>query len=255
MGNILQYLQEKVVFLPIKLASDFEFSFEDEFEELQFETPNKGKVNALYFKVEQPKGVVLYFHGNADNLNRWGKQASTFIKNGYDVLIPDYRGYGKSTGPRSERILFNDAQFCYDFLKKRYSECEIIIYGISLGGAFATKIASKNKPKKVILECTFYNLEDMVQRWLPAYATNKIGPSMTYLFESNVHIQKITAPVFFLHGTKDLIVPLKSGKKLFQVFEKSQPEVKKKFITIKDGAHSDLQNFEVYQKAMNKLLE
>lgn len=255
MGNILQYLQEKVVFLPVKLKSDFQFTFEEKFEELLFETPNKGMISALHFKIKNPKGVILYFHGNALNLTRWGKSAGFFTKLGYDVLMADYRSYGKSTGPRSEKILFNDAQYCYDFLKKHYDESKIIVYGISLGGAFAIKIASQNKPKKVILECTFYNLEDMVQRWLPAYATNRIGPSMTYLFESNLHIQKINAPTFFLHGTKDLVVPLKSGKKLFQEFEKAKPEVEKKFITIKDGGHSDLQDFEMYQKEMKKILE
>lgn len=255
MSKILQFLQEKVVFIPVKLDPDFQFAFEDKFEELQFETPNNGVISALHFKIKNPKGVILYFHGNALNLTRWGKLAGSFTKFGYDVLVIDYRGYGKSTGPRSEKILFNDAQFCYDFLKKHYDENKIIVYGISLGGAFATKIASDNKPKMVILECTFYNLQDMAKRWIPAFATVRIAPVMTYLFLSNVYIQKITSPLYFFHGTKDLIVPHKSGKKLFQEFAKAQPNIEKKFITIKDGSHSDLQDFELYREEMKKILE
>lgn len=255
MSKILQYLQEKVIFLPIKLDANFEFSFDKNFEELYFETPNHGKINALHFKIKNPKGVILYFHGNAGNLVRWGKEASAFTDFGYDVLVMDYRGYGKSSGIRSEKILFQDAQFCYDFLKKQYQENKIIVYGISLGGAFATKIASKNSPKKVILECTFSNLQEMATRWISQYATNKIKPKMTYLFESDVHIQKIEAPLYIFHGTKDVVVPFESGKKLFEKFEKSQNTIEKRFIEIENGNHSDLHTFEVYQKEMKNILE
>jgi esterase/lipase len=255
MSSILQYLQEKVVFLPVKLKEDFQFSFEEKFEELQFETPNEGLINALYFKIKNPKGVILYFHGNADNLTRWGKMAAKFTKFGYDVLVPDYRGYGKSTGLKTEENLYSDAQYCYDFLKKHYDESRIIVYGISLGGTFATKVAGKNNPKKVILECTFFNLQDMAERWIPSLATNRIAPAMTFLFESNINIKKITAPLVMFHGTKDLIVPIKSGRKLFKEFEKAQPDISKKFITIKKGSHADLFQFELYQKEIKIALE
>lgn len=255
MSKIFQYLQEKFIFLPIKLDPDFTFSFDKNFEELHFETPNNGKINALHFKIENPKGVILYFHGNSGNLVRWGKDASKFLDFGYDVLVMDYRGFGKSRGPRSERILFEDAQFCYDFLKDRYKESKIILYGISLGGAFATKIAAANTPKKVIIECSFYNLQDMAMRWIPSYATTKIKPSMTYLFESNNHIQNIKVPLYIFHGSKDTVVPLKSGKKLFELFEKTQLEIEKKFIYIENGTHSDLHTFELYQKEMKVILE
>lgn len=255
MGKILQYLQEKVVFLPVRLNGDFKFDFEEEFEELHFETPYAGQINALYFKVKNPKGVILYFHGNADNLTRWGKHAAAFTSYGYDVLVPDYRGYGKSTGPRSEDILFSDAEFCYQFLKEQYEERNIIVYGISLGGAFATKVAAENNPKKVILEGTFYNLQDMAQRWIPSFATIKIAPAMTYLFESNKYIQKITVPLIHFHGARDLVVPIASGKKLFQEFKKAQPEVDKKFVCIKKGGHTNLLNFEIYQQELKAALE
>lgn len=255
MSKILQYLQEKVIFLPVKLDLNYKYNFEKKFEELNFETPDNGIINALHFKIEKPKGVIIYFHGNAGNLIRWGNEASKFTDYGYDVLVMDYRSFGKSTGPRSEAILFKDAQFCYDFLKKHYEENTIIVYGISLGGAFATKIASENQPKKVIIECSFYSLQDMSMRWLPFYATAKIKPGMTYLFESNKHIQKIKAPLYIFHGSKDSVVPLKSGKKLFEKFEQTQIDIEKKFIHIEDGMHSDLHTFELYQKEMKIILE
>ncbi len=167
MSKLLQYLQEKVVFLPIVLQKDHEFDFEVEFEEYLWNTPFEGIINVLHFKIKQPKGVIVYFHGNADNLHRWGKIANEYTNFGYDVLVMDYRGYGKSSGPRNEDYLYSDAQFCFDFAKNLYGEENTIVYGRSLGGSFAVKVAAENYPKTVILEATFYNLQDIVNRWLP----------------------------------------------------------------------------------------
>lgn len=254
MSKIFQYLQEKVVFLPVKLPEDFEYSFDCAFEEYFFDTPNEGKINAVHFKIQKPKGVILYFHGNSDNLVRWGKIASDLTGFGYDVFVPDYRHYGKSTGPRNEEYLFSDAQFCYDFLKKQYGEENIIVYGRSLGGAFAVKMAADNEPKKLILEATFFNLQDIVNRWLPNSATEKISPKMTYHFHSNKNILEVNCPLYHFHGDKDFVVPINSGKKLFETLHTEKPELEKKFIEIKGGSHDDLSKFEEFQNELNRIL-
>lgn len=254
MSKIFQYLQEKVVFLPVKLPEDFEYSFDCAFEEYFFDTPNEGKINAVHFKIQKPKGVILYFHGNSDNLVRWGKIASELTGFGYDVFVPDYRHYGKSTGPRNEEYLFSDAQFCYDFLKKQYGEENITVYGRSLGGAFAVKMAADNEPKKLILEATFFNLQDIVNRWLPNSATEKISPKMTYHFHSNKNILEVNCPLYHFHGDKDFVVPINSGKKLFETLHTEKPELEKKFIEIKGGSHDDLSKFEEFQTELNRIL-
>ena len=250
MSELLKYFQEKVVFLPVILPHDHTYDFENDFEEYLWDTPFDGKINALHFKIQNPKGVIAYFHGNADNLHRWGKIAVEFTKFGYDVLVMDYRGYGKSSGPRNEEYLYSDAQFFYDFAKENYGENKIIVYGRSLGGAFATKIAGENQPKMVILEATFYNLQDIVNRWLPGKVTDKVSPKMTYHFLSNQNILKVKVPLYHFHGTKDSVVPLKSGKKLFEVFEKEHPKIPKKFIEIKGGTHEDLIKYDEFVEEM-----
>jgi len=254
MSELLKYFQEKVVFLPVILPHDHTYDFENDFEEYLWDTPFDGKINALHFKIQNPKGVIAYFHGNADNLHRWGKIAVEFTKFGYDVLVMDYRGYGKSSGPRNEEYLYSDAQYFYDYAKDNYGEEKIIVYGRSLGGAFATKIAGENQPKMVILEATFYNLQDIVNRWLPEKVTDKVSPKMTYHFLSNQNILKIKVPLYHFHGTKDSVVPLKSGKKLFEVFEKEHPKIPKKFIEIKGGTHEDLIKHDEFVEEMKKIL-
>ncbi|MDN3605574.1 alpha/beta hydrolase [Kaistella yonginensis] len=254
MGKLLQYFQEKVVFLPVVLPENHEFDFKNNFEEYFWETPFDGKINVLHFKIKNPKGVIVYFHGNADNLHRWGKIATEYTTFGYDVLVMDYRGYGKSSGPRNEDYLYSDAQFFYEFAKEHYGEENIIVYGRSLGGSFAVKVAAENQPKAVILEAAFFNLQDIVNRWLPKQVTDRVSPTMTYHFLSNENIIKVQAPLYHFHGTKDNIVPLKSGKKLFETFKKSQPKIKKKFIEIPNAGHDDLINFEKFVTEIKKIL-
>ena len=87
MSEILKYFQEKVVFLPVVLPRDHGFDFESNFEEYLWDTPFEGKINVLHFKIKQPKGVILYFHGNSNNLERWGRIANEYTQFGYDVLV------------------------------------------------------------------------------------------------------------------------------------------------------------------------
>lgn len=254
MAKILHYLQEKIVFLPVKLPDDYVFDFPLDFREHVFRTPHNGKINALHFKVENPKGVILYYHGNADNLVRWGKIASEFTRFRYDVFVMDYRQYGKSTGPRKENYLFSDAQFCYNFLKEIYGEENIIVYGRSLGGSFAVKMAADNEPQQLILESTFYNLQDIASRWLPYSTTEKISSKMAYHFLSNENITAVNCPVYQFHGNKDLVVPLKSGKKLFEILQEEKPDLEKKFIEIKGGSHDDLMKFKEFKHEIQRIL-
>lgn len=255
MSELLKYLQEKVVFLPVVLPENHEFDFGQNFEEYLWETPYEGKIDVLHFKIKNPKGVIAYFHGNSGNLLRWGKIAHEYTHFGYDVLVMDYRGYGKSSGPRNEDYLYSDAQFFYDFAKNHYGEENTIVYGRSLGGSFAVKIAAENHPKAVILEATFFNLQDIVNRWLPKKVTDKVSPTMTYHFLSNENIIKVESPLYHFHGTKDKIVPLKSGKKLFEVFKKAQPKIEKKFIEISGATHDDLINYKEFVEELKKILK
>ncbi len=98
---MLYFLQEKFIFLPSKLPQDYAYSFAFPHTEFNLETPDGAKLNGLHFKNGNSKGVILYFHGNAGDLSRWGEIALFFVEKQYDVVIMDYRTYGKSTGKLS----------------------------------------------------------------------------------------------------------------------------------------------------------
>jgi hypothetical protein len=139
---LVYFLQEKFIFKPEKLKQDFQFKYDIPFRELFFDVEPGVRINGLHFYREQPLGLILYFHGNTRSIKGWARYAKDFYRYNYDVVLVDYRGFGKSTGKRSEKEMLDDMQFVYKVLAERYHEHHIIVYGRSLGSGFATKIAA-----------------------------------------------------------------------------------------------------------------
>lgn len=245
-GSALYFFQEKILFLPTTLEQDYQYQFEYPFEELFLKTDNDATINALHFKAENPKEVILYFHGNAGDLSRWGKITEYFVEKNYDVLVMDYRTYGKSVGKLSERAMYKDAQFCYDYLLKHYSENEITLYGRSLGTGIASYLASKNRPKQLILETPYYSILDVAEHRFPVFPVKQL---LKYRFPTFQYLPKAKCPVTIIHGTADNVVPYSSGKKLSELI------VDVEFITIEGGGHNNLIEFEEYHKAIDKVLK
>ncbi|MEH6535443.1 MAG: alpha/beta hydrolase [Psychroserpens sp.] len=243
----LYFLQEKLLFFPTVLSLDYQYEFVTPFEELFLKPAEDVSINAIHFKTENPKGVILYFHGNAGDLSRWGKIAEYFVTKGYDVLIMDYRTYGKSKGKLSEKAFYDDAQYCYDYLLKQYSENEITIYGRSLGTGISTCLASKNNPKQLILETPYFSILDVAKHRFPFFPVSTL---LKYKFPSNEFVVNVKCPITMFHGTDDGIVPYSSAEKLKVI----APNDTTTFITIEGGNHNDLIDFEDYVNGINKIL-
>lgn len=243
----LYMFQEKLIFRSEKLPQDYTFNFDFPFEEITLQNADGKALNALLFKAERPKGLVIYFHGNKGNLSDWGALAPQFTSQHYDVLMMDYRGYGKSRGKRSEKVLYQDANLLFKEAKKQYDEAKIVVYGRSLGTTFATYVAAKNRPKKLILESPFYSMIDLVSNKYPILPVEKL---LKYSFETGVYMQDVMCPVTIIHGTDDGVVPFSSGQKLFWTIA----EEKRKFIVIKNGKHNNLNTFQEHALAIRNEL-
>lgn len=121
--SILLYIfQEQFLFKPGKLPKDFLFEYENQTaDEYNLETRGGAIINDLHFKTIKPKGVVLYLKGNSKSIKGWGKFALDFMCSGYDVIMVDYRRFGKSTGKRSQKALKRDLQYVYDKIREQVS--------------------------------------------------------------------------------------------------------------------------------------
>ena len=168
----LYFFQENFIFLPTPLEEDHAYKLTTSFEELSIEMDDGAIINALHLKAENPKGIIYYHHGNAGNLDRWGQIAAYFIQFQYDVLIYDYRGYGKSTGTRSEVNLHKDAEHIYKLLLKDWKEDQIILYGRSIGSGIASQLAANHSAKMLILETPFYSLKSIASYRFPFLPTS-----------------------------------------------------------------------------------
>lgn len=239
------FFQEKLIFSPEVLNSGYKFHFQFEFDEINYQTSINVQINALHFKAKNSKGVVLYFHGNSGSLRTWGEVADIFLNNNFDLLIYDYRGFGKSKGSLSEESLYDDAMFIYNQLMKEYEEEDIIVYGRSIGTGIATMLASNFSPKQLILESPYYNLEDLVHHIFP------FVPSffLRYKFNIDQMIKNVKSPISIFHGTLDEVIYFDSCLKLSKHIKNEDIIIK-----LQGGHHNDLIDFDEYHSEMIKIL-
>lgn len=244
---LLFFLQDYFMFKPEKLPKDFNFYYENqEIEEYNVETRDGAIINGLRFKTQNPKGVVFYLKGNSKSIKGWGKFAVDFTRHGYDVIMVDYRGFGKSTGKRTQKAVKRDLQVIYNKIKENVSEKYIILYGRSLGSGFATKLASMNQPRMLILDAPYYSLSKVALRYLPFMPLSILikFPMPTYKW-----LQYVQCPVHIIHGTDDKLIPFKTSLKL--------SKIKPKLTTLHSiigGGHKNLNTFESYHKILEEVI-
>ena len=250
---VLSYIyidQERYILKQQTLPINHEFYFDAPFEELTFTHPDQTTTNALYFKTKESKGVVLYLHGRGGNLaTYWGYLYGDFTERGYDVLMPDYRGFGKSQGAPSEASFFEDAEIAYQYLLQHYPEDKIVVYGISLGTGIGTHLASEHSPRLLILEAPYYSMLDLIPRnaiWLPSFAAEWI---LRYPLRTDLWIEKVTSPVHLFHGREDALIPYHSSERLLKHI-KSPHEL----TTIDKGTHNFLSRHPEFQQKLSELL-
>lgn len=248
---ILAYwIQERFIFKPEKLSQDFVFKYEAPFEELYFKINEKAQINGLRFFTEEKekRGLVMYFHGNTRSIKGWSKYARDFTTHGYDVLMIDYRGFGKSIGKRSESQLKKDAQYVYNRMRYdyKYPESKIVIYGRSLGSGFAAKLASNNKPKMLILDAPYYSLSHLTNRFLPFLPISII---LKFKIRTDKWVKYVRSPIYIIHGTKDRLIPLSSSVRLAKV-----APLNTHLVPIYGGGHNNLPSYEEYHRVLGDIL-
>jgi len=205
-------------------------------------------LNALHFKTEKPNGIILYFHGNAGNLDRWGGIVGSLTKYGHEVLIMDFRGYGKSTGERTKQNMLDDAEEFYQYVMKTWPEEKITLYGRSLGCSFASNLAGKYSPAGLILESPFYSVGDVGRRAGWIYPMKGI---LRFNFNNAESLKTATCPITIIHGIEDQIVPHDSGMRLYQ----SLDTAKARFVAVENGRHNNLSDFDEYWEVVEELLK
>lgn len=193
------------------------------------ETDENKVLHGWYFKSphKQEKGTIFFLHGNASNISTESVGMLWLLKEGYNILTFDYRGYGASEGkPNIKGVLHDGLEFLDGFMKSnKYSKKNLIIYGQSLGGAVAAHIARyspyTDKIKVLILDSTFTSWRSIAKEvasrnfltWIWQYPVSWSMPKDLSTID-NLKNSKINNTII-IHSTQDQLINFKNGEALF----------------------------------------
>lgn len=239
--------QAKLIFHPTKLAADYHFELHDHATEVFFETEDGERINAIRF-TKNAGQVILYFHGNAGVLDTWQNTNANFDNLAVDLLVIDYRGYGKSTGTPGEEGLYKDADAAYKYLlRSGYNKDSIIVYGRSLGSGVASWLVAKYGCKKLILETPYTSMADISQSIYPYFFPRY---TLRHRFSNMRYMDKITGRILLLHGLRDDLIPVEHSRKLFAAAGSNAT-----LVIIEQGEHNNLPSFAEYKNALREFVK
>jgi fermentation-respiration switch protein FrsA (DUF1100 family) len=189
--------------------------------------------------------LVLYYSGNGANRRYRVGEFSVLTSLGVDVFIFDYRGYGDNSGSPSEEMLAADARATWNYVtqERNVRPDRVILYGESLGGAVAVRLAAElseadNAPAGLILRSTFSSLVDAGVHhypWLP------VRLALVDRFPAIDRIPQVTCPILQIHGARDRIMPITLGRQLFEAApERSSSGIAKEFVELSTAGHNDV---------------
>jgi len=247
-GSLLYYFQDRLILHPEKIPAESSYQLRQPFVEANIALDSATRFNIVQFTVPDSarKGLVLYFHGNRANITRYAPFAEWFRRNGYEVWMPDYPGFGKSTGDISERLLYTEALEVYKMARAKYAPSQITIYGKSLGSGVAAQLAAVRDCKRLVLETPYYSFTSLVRPYLWMYPLDML---MHFKLPTNEYLPRVTAPITIFHGTDDGVISYRNAKRLQKLLKPGDA-----FITVEGGSHNDLGNFPLVQQSIDSLL-
>jgi fermentation-respiration switch protein FrsA (DUF1100 family) len=167
-----------------------------------------------WFIAGRSSQVLLFFHGNAGNISHRLDSIGQFHDLGLSVLIIDYRGYGQSTGRTTEMGIYRDADAAWRYLTEERGIVanDILIFGRSLGGSVASRLASEYQPLALIVESSFTSIPDIAQDlypWLPVRWLRRLNHA------TRDYVRDVRCPILVIHSRDDDIIPFRHGEEIF----------------------------------------
>lgn len=244
----LYFLQDYILFHPVRLDRSEAYTFPQAHTDISIPLNEKDTLNLIDVPSDSTlkKGIVLYFHGNKRNISWYARYIPSFTKKGYEVLMIDYPGFGKSTGKLTEKKLYEWARYVYNIASKKFAADSIIIYGKSMGTGIAAELAAARDCKRLILETPYYDFPAVVSHYLPIYPVKYM---LHYELPTHEYVQQVKAPITIFHGTSDWVVPYSNTKRLMPLLKQSD-----EVITIEGGSHNNLYDYRLTHYKLDSLL-
>lgn len=231
---VLYFFQARMVFYPeigreiIATPGQAGLPYED----IRLTTSDGLGLQGWYVPAPQPRGTVLFLHGNAGNISHRIDSLQMFHRLGYSTLIFDYRGYGNSGGTPSEQGTYRDAEAAWRYLteQRHTPSCRIVLFGESLGGAVGAWLAARQKPAALVIASGFISVPDLARHFYPYLPVRWLA---RLRYDTAESLRAVAAPVLIAHSPEDEIVPFEHGRALFAA---ANPP--KRFLELA-GGHND----------------
>jgi fermentation-respiration switch protein FrsA (DUF1100 family) len=250
LAALMFFFQNRLVYFPLSRLALTPAAKGLIYEDVWFETSDGVKLFGWFVPAEPARGVLLFFHGNAGNISHRLDSIEQFHRLGLSVFIIDYRGYGRSEGRPSEQGTYLDAEAAWRYLveERQVRPDKIVIFGRSLGGAVATRLAQDHPPGVLIIESTFTSIPDMAAQiyfFLPVRLLARID------YDTLARLPALTSPILIIHSPDDDVIPYAHGQRLFAAAQEP-----KEFLSIQ-GGHNDghIRSAELYEARLEAFLQ
>jgi len=246
----LYFNQSKYVYFPtsdiVATPSDSGLFYED----LMLKTSDGIKISAWYIHAENPKATLLFFHGNGGNISYRIEFIEVFYSLNISTFIIDYRGYGKSEGSPTEKGTYLDSEAAWDYLvnEKNTDPSSIVIYGKSLGGPIAARLAEKHNPAALILDSTFTSTKDIAVKLYPFLPVKKF---LKFEYDTVRYLKGIDCPVLIIHSIDDSYIPFSHAEKLLDTVDGEKELVE----TRGDHNTSFMISRQIYKNSIDNILK
>lgn len=248
-GILLHALQEKMLFHPEELPTDYVFPFSKPFNEIYIPLNETDTIHMVHFpsKATVRKGDVLYFHGNRKNIEYYYSRVPVFLQAGYDVWMPDYPTFGKSRGKLTEESMMRMALTVHQYVTRVSGNSQIVVYGRSLGTAPASYVAAEVPVKQLILETPYSSIPSLFSTYAFMYPVKAMSK---YQLSNCKNLERVQEPVCIFHGTNDGVIPYREAARLKKVLKPGD-----EFVDIEEGSHNNIDRFPLYAETLNRLLQ
>jgi hypothetical protein len=247
---VLWWKQEALLFRPQPLPPDHRLAVEPDVHEHTVQVPG-ASLSVLHLRLPQPRGVVFFLHGNAGNLAGWFTGIDFYRQANFDLVMPDYRGYGKSTGRIADpQQLREDVRAVWDSVAARYAGRRVVLYGRSLGTGLAADLAEQltregRPPHLTVLVSPYSSLRELAAEFYPWVP----GGLLRYPLDTARHVPNIGGPVLLVHGERDSLIGVHHSERLLRAAPSAR------LLVVPGAGHNDVQEHPSYRQEMRRALD
>lgn len=247
----LWFRQERLLFEPDPLPLDEPICSDCDTREIFIDVPGS-RLSVAHMSCPNPRGVFFFLHGNSGNLKKWFVELDAFRQAKFDVVMFDYRGFGKSTGQiESEEQLHADVSAVWQHFAPMYEGKRVVISGQSLGTGLAAGLAAQlcaagHAPDLTLLVSPYSSMQALAAElypWVPQQV-------LRYPLHTLKHAAKLLGPVMLIHGDKDELIPIHHSEQLCSAMGKAKAEL----LRVTGAGHSDVHQFPTVRKALMSAL-